>query len=199
MKRCTHCKQEKNESDFHKSRDRYDGLNNKCKGCASEMAKVDRARHREKRYASFKAWAQRNGDRVRANAAERRVRCRAKMIASHARIRAKRKGLSYDLDDHLGELQSRIDLARCELTGLPLNLNASKSAWDSPSLDRIVPANGYVYRNVRIICHGMNNALGNWGEEILMKMIDAWTAIASSPRRQRTSSARSLKSRKRGS
>lgn len=38
----------------------------------------------------------------------------------------------------------------------------------TPSLDRIKPELGYIKSNVRLICFGLNAALGNWGEEIFL-------------------------------
>lgn len=68
-----------------------------------------------------------------------------------------------------------MDRGLCEMTGLPFNLNDGRT-WDSPSLDRIDPAKGYVYSNIRIICFGMNSALNSWGEDVLEMMVLAWLA-----------------------
>lgn len=189
MKRCTHCKETKSESEFHRSKDRYDGLNNKCKLCAAKLVKKDRIKHGDKRKAAFKRWAAANREHLRQKEAVRKMTKRAQALISHARLRARRRGLPFDLDQHTDELQRRIDAGKCELTGLPFNLEGGRT-WDSPSIDRIGPAKGYVLTNVRIILHAMNNALGDWGEGVLLRMVEA---MQSSRKSRRRSSKPSLK------
>jgi hypothetical protein len=100
------------------------------------------------------------------------MRHRARDLVRHAEHRANRKEISFDLWDHLPALQARIDAGKCEVTGLPLNLKGGRT-WDSPSLDRIDPQSGYVYSNVRVVCHGVNSAMGDWGEQKLVEMAKA--------------------------
>lgn len=95
---------------------------------------------------------------------------RAKDLIRHAKLRAKKKNLPFDLSEHLTELQARIDCGVCEVTGLPLCLDGGRT-WDSPSLDRIAPAAGYLYENIRIVCHAMNGAMGDWGEQPVVDMV----------------------------
>lgn len=78
----------------------------------------------------------------------------------------------FDLDQHIAELQRRIDIGMCELTKIPFNMKAIRS-WDSPSLDRIKPENGYVLENVRVVCLAINCALGNWGQDVLLQVVSA--------------------------
>jgi hypothetical protein len=80
-----------------------------------------------------------------------------------------KKKAAFDLTQHLEAIQLRIDKGRCELTGLPLRLTHGLT-WDSPSLDRVDPTQGYLYSNIRIVCHAANSALGNWGESVLMQL-----------------------------
>lgn len=98
-----------------------------------------------------------------------RKKHRARDLVRHARLRAQKKQLAFDLSDHLDEIQERISKGFCEVTGLPLNLDGGRT-WDSPSLDRIVPSAGYVYRNIRIVCHAVNGAMGDWGEQKVIDM-----------------------------
>ena len=111
-----------------------------------------------------------------------RLRHRAKDLIRHAKKRALDKGLAFDLDQHVAELQGRIDTGVCEMTGLPLNLEGGRT-WDSPSLDRIQPRDGYVISNIRVICHAANSAIGDWGEN---KLLDLARAIMAK-RRARSS------------
>lgn len=102
---------------------------------------------------------------------QRRTTYRAKSLVYLAKQRAAKKGIPFDLDAKA--LQARIDKGFCELTGVPFRLDEARS-FDSPSLDRIRPSDGYVMGNVRVICYGMNCALGTWGEESLMVLLTAW-------------------------
>jgi hypothetical protein len=96
------------------------------------------------------------------------------MIAT-ARTRARRRSLKFDLDQHVEELQARINIGRCEVTGVPLNLGGGRT-FDSPSLDRIDPGKGYVYSNIRVVCNLINCALGDWGEDTLRTVIKQWVS-----------------------
>ena len=98
---------------------------------------------------------------------------RAQVLIRHAKRRSTAKGLPFDLDRHVREIQARIDAGRCEMTGMPFDLLVPR-ARTSPSLHRVHPNKGYVYENVRVICFGMNAALGNWGEEALLQMVRWW-------------------------
>jgi hypothetical protein len=68
----------------------------------------------------------------------------------------------------------RLCFGRCELTGIQFDFNGRRGGWANPSIDRKDAACGYVYANIRIILHGLNTAIGHWGEDILLRMIAAW-------------------------
>lgn len=78
------------------------------------------------------------------------------------------------MDRHIADIQARIDAGHCELTGLPFKKECGPVTFDTPSIDRIIPAIGYVYTNIRIVCFAMNVALHNWGEEVLFRVVEAW-------------------------
>lgn len=102
---------------------------------------------------------------------------RAMVLLSAARVRARKKSVTYSVsvEEHK-RLQSIIDNGFCELTDLPFNMENKNRlfSWDSPSLDRIQPAEGYVDGNLRVILYGMNAAIGHWGEDVLERMVTAW-------------------------
>jgi len=98
---------------------------------------------------------------------------RAKTLINHARQRAEKKNLAFDLDKYEEEIQKRIDKGFCELTGVALCLSGG-IAFNTPSLDRIVPDRGYILSNVRIVCLCINQALGDWGESVLRTVISEW-------------------------
>ncbi len=134
--------------------------------------------HRKKTY---QAWALKNRDRLLSREKTRQLTKRAQCLVSYARKRARDHGHAFDLDSHVSNLQARIDAGKCELTGIPFTLNSGRR-WDSPSLDRIKPEDGYVIENMRVILHGMNAALGNWGEYTLMNMVSAMQSCRKSRR-----------------
>lgn len=98
-----------------------------------------------------------------------RKKHRAKDLIRHGRVRAEKKGLPFDLDEHVEAIQKRIDAGICEVTELALNLDNGRT-WDSPSIDRIDSSKGYLYENIRIVCHAANSAMGDWGENIVVAM-----------------------------
>lgn len=99
-----------------------------------------------------------------------------------ARSRAVAKGLPFDLEDHRDLIRDRVYAGVCEVSGLPFDLEAAhKATWNSPSIDRIRPELGYVYTNIRIICHALNTAIGHWGEEQTALLMQAWLDRRSTP------------------
>lgn len=102
---------------------------------------------------------------------------RAMCLIAAAKGRARKKGVPFDLSSReRARLQAVIDAGVCELTGLPFKMDNpdAQFCWDSPSLDRIRPSDGYVDGNLRVVLYGMNAALGPWGEETLRMMVQAW-------------------------
>ena len=173
MKICTVCKTEQPLENFRKYSGRSrEGLRPLCKVCQRAYEKTWRANSvehrkvaRQKRAPAEKIY------RLKYNAAHK-----GEMLSQEAARRAARKGLPCDVLNHIPEIEARVQNAVCELTGLPLNLMRTKASWDSPSLDRIVPALGYTYQNLRIVCFAMNVALDSWGESQLQTIMSAWLA-----------------------
>jgi hypothetical protein len=110
-----------------------------------------------------------------AYAREYRRKNHAMTLIGSAKWRAKKKGLAYDLDDHLPELLERMNKKRCEMTGVPLvSYEGGERGHNTMTLDRIDVEKGYTYDNVRVICWAMNCALGTWGEEVLRGIVKRW-------------------------
>lgn len=94
-----------------------------------------------------------------------------------ARKRAAKAGVGYDLHDHIPVLQRRWDRQKCELSGLPFDVEMTGrvgAKWNSPSIDRVKAGGGYVIGNVRLICYGLNALFGNWGEGQAEVLVRAW-------------------------
>jgi len=99
----------------------------------------------------------------------------ASLLLNYAKDRAKRYDLPFDLDKEF--VLEKLNNGRCELTDLPFSKQLSQKRGRNPmtpSLDRINPKLGYVKSNVRLICFGLNAALGDWGESIYVKLATAY-------------------------
>ncbi len=134
-----------------------------------------RAKNNERKKAYEAQWRAENAEHLKARGAKRRLEKRAKCLIAAARVRSRNKGHAFGLDDFSAELQSRIDKGKCELSGVSFDLSPGRKP-NSPSLDRINPALGYIPSNVRVICHALNAALGDWGEEALQPIMAGWLA-----------------------
>lgn len=65
---------------------------------------------------------------------------------------------------------------RCEVTGIPFDMTDGKDlrrAPFRPSLDRKNPRVGYELGNVRLVCVIVNAALGEWGDPVFWRMVEA--------------------------
>lgn len=173
MKQCSRCRESKPLAEFNKEKRSSDGRRYSCRFCDHKqmlnyLERLGTAGRHERRHKATLA-RQKFPEKQRAYSAKYRLNHYAEELIHHAKKRARKRGLQFDLDEHLDEIKERVDVVRCELTGLPLTVKSGR-AWDRPSLDRIVPEKGYLYTNIRVVCHAINCALGNWGSEIMMKV-----------------------------
>jgi hypothetical protein len=113
--------------------------------------------------------------RHRAYRLRSRLGKRGHYLIKEAKTRALKMGMAFDLDHYKLEIQARVDLGVCEMTGIPLNLDGGRT-WDSPSLDRIDPNEGYLIENVRLVLLCMNVMMNNWGEEKVLQVVEALQA-----------------------
>jgi len=90
------------------------------------------------------------------NSLYRRPEQWAKVTWRGAKARAEEAGLPFDIEP------SDIVLPeRCPVLGLELKVGGGRNCPTSPSLDKIVPALGYVKGNVRVISWRANELKGN--------------------------------------
>lgn len=123
-------------------------------------------------------WRDANRDLLKDRNRHRRLAKRAMCLVAAARVRARRKSVSFELvDSDITRIQEIIDKGFCQLSGVAFTLEGPRSAT-SPSLDRIDSRLGYVPGNVRVICYALNAALGNWGEGEFRRIAEAWLAQA---------------------
>lgn len=80
----------------------------------------------------------------------------ASKLLRSAQARALKRHLPFDLTEH-----DIVIPRRCPILGIPLASAVGKVTRGSPSLDRIIPALGYVRGNVRVISHRANTIKNN--------------------------------------
>jgi len=95
---------------------------------------------------------------------------------------AKKRGIPFEI---LPEDVAQLYLdqgARCAVTGLEFDFTPYPSAFVKcplqPSIDRINSGAGYVKGNVRLVCTAVNFGLGQWGDDLFMKLARAAVAKA---------------------
>ena len=103
-----------------------------------------------------------------------------KAILSRSRSRAKAKGVPFSL--------TYLDIVipdRCPILGIKLERGLNDGLDNSPSLDRIVPALGYVPGNVQVISNRANRIKSDSTPEELARIL-AWVlANTPKPRKRR--------------
>lgn len=159
LKKCSGCGEAKTLRDFYRTRARHassTGYHARCKDCCRIYQEKYRTTSPERRSATFKKYREGN---------------RARVLVSAARYRAKQAGIPFNLDEWVPELQARIDNGKCELSGMPFRLDGGRT-WDSPSLDRVIPADGYVITNVRVVLFALNVMMNTWGEEPVLQIAE---------------------------
>jgi len=149
---CKVCETEKSCEEFRtfSARRKFRGT---CKDCQNEQERKRRLSNPTRSAEQRKEWRKNN---------------RGSALVSSARCRARDANLDFDLDAE--NIQHRIDIGRCELTGLPFDLEDPMS---SPSLDRIDPTLGYVKTNVRVVLTMVNIMMNRWGPEKVIQVAEA--------------------------
>lgn len=79
-----------------------------------------------------------------------------------AKQRAKKKGLPFDLT--LDWVMERLHRGECEVTSIPFNFDGGKNPF-GPTIDRIVPQEGYTKENCQVVVWTYNAAKGNGTHE----------------------------------
>jgi len=100
---------------------------------------------------------------------------RGHYLVKEAKARATKAGLAFALDDWRDHIQQRVANGVCEMTGIPFNFDGGQT-WDSPSLDRINPEDGYTIENVRVVLFSLNVMMNSWGEEKVLEVVEALQA-----------------------
>lgn len=99
---------------------------------------------------------------------------RLKKLLGAAKFRSKDKKLSFDIThEHLIELWENNN-GKCVVTGRSFDLTSSGVKGqvnpNAPSIDKIIPANGYVIGNVRLITYHANISISEFGLDMLKEL-----------------------------
>ena len=170
MKTCTKCNQSKPLTEFSKDKQKRDGFRSICKPCNREIAKLWELRTKETRAERAKIWQAANRTLINNKTKEWRQSGSGSIseMLSQARKRAKAAGIQFTVtatDVPIPEL--------CPIFGKPLVRKDTQGPgpW-SPSLDKIIPANGYTPGNVMVISHKANVMKNNATPEELLLFAD---------------------------
>lgn len=155
---CAKCCESKPADSFYKNKSKKNGRNSYCKQCVTEYtcawqkANPDRKRAANERY--YKAHPGIAAERSRAWHKDHPER---KMLKS-AKGRATKFGIEFDIN--------REDLlplpTHCPILGIELQWGGGNGRTDnSPSLDRIDSAQGYVRGNIQVISWRANRLKGD--------------------------------------
>ena len=151
-----------------------DGLRPLCSLCQRAYERIWRSKNKERLRKA--RWIR--SPKAKLYSRLYRAKNRARYLLAECRRRCAREGWEFDLDEN--EIQARINVGRCEVTGYPLNSSPLTVRYerrpDSPSLDRINPKLGYTKKNVRVVCLAVNLAMSNWGELAVAPIIAQWAS-----------------------
>ena len=137
--------------------------------CVCECGKTTTVRGAQLRNGTTKSCGCFNLDRIRQRSTTHGLtRTLAYTMYSAAKARARKEGLSFDLS-----LKDIVIPTHCPLLGVKLKGNKASSAFDSPSLDRIVPSLGYVKGNVWVISFRANTLKSDASLQELKQLVAA--------------------------
>ena len=123
--------------------------------------------NQEAQIARSRRWNDANPDKFKAN----RIACRRRkpleeVLWHNASQRARVYGLPFDL-----KITDIVVPERCPILGFKLVINYKHAGPDSPSLDRIDPALGYVVGNIQVVSHKANTIKSNATTDELRKVL----------------------------
>jgi hypothetical protein len=119
----------------------------------------------------WKTWAKKNPEKANLRMKEWRHRNPKYMLRVSAERRAKAKGIEFDI--LLDDVPDIPDICPIALIPLFARDDGTRGPCDnSPTLDRVDPALGYVKGNLRIISHKANRWKNEMTREELQRVID---------------------------
>jgi hypothetical protein len=111
----------------------------------------------ERKRETDRAWRAANIERCRENEAKWDAANPTKVAMQSAKKRAKQYGVPFEgaIEQELGEYPTHCPVCHVEMVS---HIGEGRMQSDSPSVDRLVPAIGYVPGNVSWMCQGCNAA-----------------------------------------
>jgi hypothetical protein len=151
--------------------DRY-MVGNACIECVRVNNKIKNNRNKEDRKKRLQLWLANNRDRSNEWRRNWLKNNPTKTMVTSARRTAKLKGLPFDLTD------SDITIPEfCPVLGLLLEKGKVVRSDNSPSLDRIIPSNGYVKGNVLVISMRANRIKNDASIDELRAIADFYSQL----------------------
>lgn len=114
-------------------------------------------------------------DRMTAYIRDRKsYKSRLSYLCNGAMQRSKIRNIPFDLTpEYLIELWHQQD-GRCVVSGIPFKVDFSvkrrQPLFNAPSVDRIIPALGYIKGNVRLVCYQVNVAMSDYGLDTFLNL-----------------------------
>jgi hypothetical protein len=98
-------------------------------------------------------------------------------LQASARGRARKAGMSFTLPSEYTVKLDRDQDGQCAVTGIKFNLERFADALVkhpfAPSVDRRLSSGGYTEDNVRLVCVAVNFGMGQWGEDVFLRLARA--------------------------
>lgn len=136
---------------FGKNRSARDGLQRWCKVCLKGWASTHYKKNKKKILKRTRAYQKAHPEKYGKYDRARRIANLARYMWTKTKERARRRGIPFDL-----EVDDIVVPTHCPLLHLELACGIGRVQPNSPTLDRKVPALGYVKGNVWVISHRAN-------------------------------------------
>ncbi len=165
MIKCSTCKVEKSEDDFHKNGRTKNGRANACKNCMKEYKSVWYYKNGGQNYEH--TYGQRYSKEKVARASEWKRINPERRLWQGAKRRAMEKGIEFNIpwtEVVIPEL--------CPILNIPIQMENNCVKEGSPSIDRIDNSKGYVVGNVRVISHRANALKSNLSLEQAERLVE---------------------------
>ena len=164
---CSWCKEEKHIEEFDKKGSRRFS---QCKKCRSEQYYREADKNRERANEYYKQ----NKDAIRKRTKEIRRNNKAKEMLKSAKARAIKNNLAFNIDE------ADIVIPKiCPVLGIALETGDGKIQKNSPTLDRIIPSNGYVKGNVIVVSNLANTIKTDATTEQIRMVADFYEKLQS--------------------
>lgn len=157
MYRCSYCYTDLPASAFSARADRPRSVVSRCKVCtaATRNKKYSQEyyqKHKQKCDQNTADWRENNPKKAREGALRAYYRNWYSALYSRVKRRARKRGIQFEVTR---EYVKQLKVDTCPVFGVPLVLEPGVQD-NSPSLDRVIPALGYVEGNLRIISNRAN-------------------------------------------